>query len=464
MGVLRSLIPPRLADDLPPKLNEIERLALQWFENYLLINRFCFDAQGNVIADPREPRGPLIGSPARTPEEAAQDMQQQWRIFRDDLTMLRQKFEAFYGLDPLDFTILVGKLGGTDSRVAPDGGAPTSVHDRIGYAYDEWIMPVDGLIGEKQWTGEAAVPFQERFLKPSHVASQQQQAYAQVLAVIAQTYHEAVTTAHRYLLTTADTCIARLNGESGAPGQAADVEALSWVSMISGALSLFPPLSAIAGTISFTTSVAGYARGKQDEPPAEAPIEGTAGPQVIQGAHQVLVSIETGLSDLDAELAKSLSQDLDSTTGFASPHLRLERPLLADGPQTMGTLTIDNNTPMNTNVVVSVVDLYRAGHVNLPGAAGQYAAAVDKLATCLAPGASSTYFPRSVPRFDTARDLLHGILQGTADSLAACGDALVACAKDYRLTDDERAAFLQRIGSLLQPAADPDPTPRRGPI
>jgi hypothetical protein len=464
MKSLTSLVPPRLVDDLPPKLAEIERLALQWFTDWLLVNKHVFDEHGNVVADPRQLQDPVLVPPALTPDEAARPFRERWKILKDDLMMMRAKFEAFYDLDPLDFTILVGKLGGTQQQVNPEG-PPTSVHDRIGHAHSEWVRHVDGLINQEQWTGPAATTFHERFLKPFHLASRQQQAYAQILAVNAQAYHEAVTTAHRYLLTIADTCIARLNGKSGAPGQADDVEVLSWTSMISGGLSLFPPLSAILGTISFVTSVTGYVRGKQDQPPDEAPVEGTAAPEIIASTLRVITTVEDGLAKLDDTLADGLSQDLTNPRGFASPKLRLEHPELAGGPTTMGTLTIDKyDVPMNSDVVVSVVNVYKAGYVNLPGAAGEYAAATAKLATCKPSRAAGAYFRRSVPKFEEARDLLSSILRNTGESLTACGEALVACAREYQLTDDEVAAFIQGIDGLVQPIPELPAPPLRGPI
>lgn len=465
MRELTSLIPPRYAEDMPPKLAEIERLALTWFKNFLQVNNYQFDENGNIVPGPGEPEGPLVGSEALSPDEAARPMREQWQLLNDVLTTLRYRFEAFYDLDPLDFTVFVGNLGGTTRQMEHLGkGSSTSVYDRIEVALKEWILDVDGLITEEQWTGQAATKFRDEFLKPFYTAARQQQWYARILAVISQTYHEAATAAHRYLLTIADTCIARLSGQSGAPGQAYDVEVLSWASMITGALSLFPPLSPIAGPLSLGTAIVGYGRGKF-EAPDEAPIEGTAAPQVLQRAIELIIEVESGLAELDRTLAESLNKDLNSPAGFGNPGLRLERPDLADGPATMGTLTIDKyDVAMNLDVVVSLVNVYRAGYVNLPGAAGEYTAAGAALALCTPLQSSGTYFQRSAQRFDEARNQLAGILRNTAESLTACGAALVACAREYQLTDEEQAEYLLRVGDLVQPTADRPATPTRGPV
>jgi hypothetical protein len=466
MGVLTSLIPPRYADDMPPKLAEIERLALAWFKNFLQLNNYQFDENGNIVPGPGKPDGPLLGSETVSPEEAARPMREQWQLLNDLLTTLRYHFEAFYDLDPLDFTVFVGRLGGKIRQVAhPDGWAASSVYDRIEVAFSEWVLPVGDLINEEQWTGEAATKFRDEFLKHFYTAMRQQQSFAVILAVIPQTYHDAVTAAQRYLLTIADTCIARLSGQAGAPGQAYDVEVLSWASMITGALSLFPPLSPIAGPASLGTAIVGYGRSKQFEAPDEAPIESTIAPQVLQTATELVIEVESGLAEVDRTLAESLNHDLNSPTGFGSPGLRLERPELANGPATMGTLTIDKyDVPMNPDVVVSLVNLYKAGYVNLPGAAGEYVAAEATLALCTPLQSSGTYFLRSAQLFDEARNQLAGILRNTAESLTACGATLVACAKEYQLTDEEQAEYLLRVDDLVQPTADPPATPTRGPV
>ena len=112
-------------------------------------------------------------------------------------------------------------------------------------------------------------------------------------------------------------------------------------------------------------------------------------------------------------------------------------------------------------VVVSIVELHKAGYVTLPTAAQQYAAANTELATCVAPEAASRYFPRSVPAFNEARDVLGGILRDTGTTLADVGDALVKVAKGYRLTDDEVAEYNRQVGEQVPPSTV-EPLPRHG--
>ena len=462
-------VTPPLADEMPAKLTQIERLAREKFIETLQANKLTFGPGDSIIADPLLWTDPLVGGHS-DPASAMQTFADQWGIVLSDLATLRTRVEEFYQLEPIAFTIMVGMLGGTSAGpgstvVAGLNGPPTSVYARLRHADSQWMQHVDNLINEKQWTGAAATAFQENFLAKFRAASEQQQAYAQVLAVTPQAWHEGVVTAFRYLLTIADTCVNRLNGDAGAGGQAFEVEVLSWTSMITGALSLFPPVAPVAGPISLASGVGGYARGKQSEPPNEAPIP--VGPvwTVIEATLREVASVTEGLLELDTALAGILNANLGSPVVFASSGLRLERPDLAEGPATMGTLTIDRPEVINNNdVAVSVADVYRAGYVNLPGAAGQYTAAGEKLALCEPSGAARQYFPRSVPAFVAARDELGGILRTTAESLSACGSALVATAEGYQLTDEESATYTNLVGALVQPQADPEPTPLRGPI
>jgi uncharacterized protein YukE len=459
--------PRRLVDEMPAKLGEIERLARKWFTDKMAVNGFMFDADGTVVLDPRHAHDPVIVPPSLTPQEAARPLQETWGQLQSDLDTLRVRIERFYNLDPLDFTILVGKLGGTVHKVAAEGGA-TSVHDRIGYAYAQWLSPVDGMIGEKQWMGNAATSFQERFLKPFHAASQQQQAYAQILAMTAQVYHDAATVAHRRLLDIADVSIAQLAGGTAATRQYTDVEGLSWVSMVTGGLALFPPLGMAAGTFlgwtSFVTAVTGYLKSKENVPEDPETIADGSATRIIQSALSKVLTIEETLAGTGDETANALGQELDSPTGFASSALRLERPDLANGPGDMSKMTIDKDDTTNNDVVVAVADVYKAGYVNLPGAAGQYAQARAKLASCVPSGATYTYFGRSAQLFAEARDLLVNILGNVGESLTDCGRALVAVATEYQLTDEESAAYLQRVRDLVQPTAVTPGTPRTGAV
>jgi hypothetical protein len=443
-----------LEDELEPKLHEIERLAQRWYEDFLRANKFHLE-NGTVVADDGQFAESTWGAPPPSREDRERPMRENWRIFNDNLAVLRSRFRGFYELDPLDYTILVGKMGGT-GRVAPPEGPPTSVFDRIGYADQTWMDPVDGMINQKQWSGPAATTFHEQFLVKFDSAAAQQQAYARLLGVTAQAYHEGVVKAHEALLRIADTCIARLIEDYGTPGLADTMETLSITSIIAGALAFFPALAVPAGTVSLSTSVLGYAAAKAPtgDPYEAAEVEGYAAPEIIVSTYDAVIAVEASLARLDEALTNCMNWDLVDPASFASPGLRLSRPTLADNQDNMGQLTIQSvpGIPLTQDaVVVSIVDLYTAGFVNMAGAAGQYAEAEAKLATCALPGASNRYFPRAVITFTEARDVLAGILRDTREIIVAVGSALVECANGYELTDAQEAEYLRQVGQVYVP-------------
>jgi hypothetical protein len=137
MRLIKSMVPVRLVDAMPPKQAEIDWLAMQWYTAQLSDHGYKLDENGKVVDDQLSSgknSGLTVDEATRGPG-----------ALKTDLASLRQRIEAFYGLDPLEFTVIVGKLGGSDSgSQLAGGGSPTSVYNRIGYAYGEWIW---GTIG-----------------------------------------------------------------------------------------------------------------------------------------------------------------------------------------------------------------------------------------------------------------------------------------------------------------------------
>ncbi|BCJ47592.1 hypothetical protein GCM10010168_19500 [Actinoplanes ianthinogenes] len=445
-------------------MGEIERLARLWLSDYLHDHKLVVAENGDVVPAPATLSDDAPVPPAGRPDLA--------RILTNDLASLRARFEAFYALDPLDSTVIIGKLGGIPTGPA-DGAFPgvvrskglaTSVYDRIGEAYETGVVPVRDLVDWQHWTGDGALAFRDRFLKPLQTASQQQQAYAMILAMVAVAQHAAIVETHHYLLNIADTLIRRLQGHGRTTEHPATVEFLSRASIAFGIASLIPgPGSLLTGALSLGTSLAGYHLGKLEENPDEAPIDGTAAPRAIESAIAVIDAVERRLSEFDDDLAGRLD-GMDSANGFASPDLRVERPDVANSSDAMETLDFDKGAPTGDAVVVSVAHLYEAGYVHLPGAASQYEAAEAKLTSCELSHGVRAYLGRSSFRFEMACIDLAAILRSTRHSLADSGVSLVRCAQQYQLTDEQSADLLRRVENLVPPAADPDPNYRNGPV
>src|SRR5262245_30860853 len=95
--------------ELEPKLHEIERLAIEWYNDFLRRNKFHFE-KGAIVADAEQFAESTWGVPPPSREDREAPMRENWRIFSNHLSVLQSRFRAFYDLEPLDYTILVGKL------------------------------------------------------------------------------------------------------------------------------------------------------------------------------------------------------------------------------------------------------------------------------------------------------------------------------------------------------------------
>ncbi|GAA4459853.1 hypothetical protein [Phytohabitans houttuyneae] len=461
----------RLADELEPKLVEIRRWAMELFAaNELHKYGLHFDDRGEVAFDWANPMNqPTLGQ--QWDEEAQRQLiataQEQTSRFNSDLDALLARFRAYYDLDSLNLTALVGLLGGQSAEPPPDG-PPATIHDRIGYA-DLTVAEVSALIVEWQWQGDAAQTFHSRFLVPFHDTSLRQRAYVYQMAVTAQTLHDYVIAIGNALLMAAEECLAAL-GKPGIPPTeeefASAMLGLSIASVVFGALSLFPPLAPVAGPISLGAGVVTLAAPYVVDPRAnpgvaEVGADGGTVWEVIQATWQTLTTIEQSFTDGDVKLSAALAEVLTSERALANPGMAMDPPQIANpGAETFEALTLNRSTgvPLDRDpVVLTVVALYRAGKVNLAGAAGQYAQASRELAFCMTPGSLARFFPRSVEEFEDARIRLDGLLTRTEEALDAAGVAVVDAATAFQLSDDQAAEFIRRTADLRTPSAVPEP-------
>ena len=450
--------------ELEPKVNEISRLALERYAESLRGTGFKLDGNGSIVVNPDEPS---LDEPPKVRKRLENVWRENWRVFNDLLNEVLYRFRTFYRLDPLDFTTLISNLGGTRRGVAPADGRPTSVHDRLSYADDRWVSSVDGMIKEGHWGGPAEGSFYDQFLHPFHGAVEQQKAYVRELSLVAQSYHDAVAAAGRDLRRIADACIARLNGERD---RTELITSLSVVSIIGGALAFFPPFATVAGAVSLGAGITSFVASEgasEDQTPQRVTIDGGEPRLILQSTWLAILGIESLLADLDDALGRGLNQDLQGRSSFASPGLRLMRPDIADRPGEFTRLTIGSapGVPLaESPVVASIVDLYRAGYVNLAGAAYEYDRAAAKLGACTIAHPLTRFFPRSVPLFHEACDVLVGILRNTSGSLADAGRALVQVATSYQLTDEENAEAMRRIHAIPPSFGEESGTPLHGPV
>ena len=192
--------------ELEPKVAEIRRRTRQWFATALDTQGLRFDRHGHIAFS-----GGVGGGMTAEPEDPADRLRRvenEWDTLQSTLDELELKFERFYDLDPLDLTIMGGKLGGN-----PDyAEGTTNIHDRIGVADDDWMRPVLDLVveqqwidpAEPQWISDGAKNFRDNFAGPFHDVAERQQGVTTELAIAVRSYHDAVSAAQRDINTIAD--------------------------------------------------------------------------------------------------------------------------------------------------------------------------------------------------------------------------------------------------------------------
>jgi hypothetical protein len=452
-----------LEDELGPKLREIERLALEWYELFLRQFGFKWDGRGSVMLDPERPQssGISVGPPLSV-EEQIRPMQENWRIFNDDLQVLLQYFRSFYALAPHEVTAAYEKIGGSTGDVGD--GANTTVHDRLGLAFDPWFIGVRDLIVAGDWSGPAAGTFHQVFVVPFTRMTQVQQACVRELATTVQGYRVAIDDAFKTLLEIADACIYRMQNPAGL--STTEVHVLSVASIATGLLAFFPPVALAAGAVSVFTAVWTYfdSLKASAEPNFTVEIGGRSPHDTVLSTYKAVTAVEDKLARLDEGLAGALNEDLTSGKAFDHDSVRLPRSGSPGLDGDIGKLTVDSvpGVPLSENkVVTSLVKLHRAGDTNLAIVADQYGAASSILDGCAVSGGMYRFLPRSVQKYNEARSLLGGILAETRDRVAAVGEALVQVANNYQVTDERRAEVLRQISLLPEPYVG-DEAPRAG--
>jgi hypothetical protein len=437
--------------ELAPKVATVRRLTRRRYGDYLRSMGLKLDGD-SVVWD--EENMALSMNPDLHEEQL------RWDDCRDNLDQLVHRIEKFYPLDPLDLTIAAGVLGPmpVDGDVVANT-ASTNVLGRLQYANAEWMSSVDGLTTNFLWQGSAANQFVTGFLNPFGVASGQQQAYGVELHIALQAYHDTMTRAVADMNQILDSCIDALDGAEGG-----SMSVLTTIGIVTGVVSLVftGPVSAGATIVglgaTLVSEIAAHAQsGAGSE--VEFDIRGPNAPMIITATWDAVTGLEKLVADVDDQLQAGLDADLASTSSFASPGLRLDRPDVADfdpakdptafhlpPPGDLGAVA-----PADNWVVATLSALHTAGTVNLPGAAAEYASAQALLDRCTLPGYLTWFFQRSMLPYEEARLRLAGILGSISDSLTDAGATLVQIAAEYDLGDAESAEFLNRIEGLSPP-------------
>jgi hypothetical protein len=462
-----------LESELEPKLTKIDEAAREQYSSVYLDSRgltvipgtatvdFNEVSKGNV--DPIWEVGMVVPQPT---EEDRRREQEAYNGFLQSLEDLKNRFRSFYALgEPVDFALMTSRLGTDRATTFPTGpGALTpqsppsvsleapTVLASVMSSYTEHMDTVAGMIDKEDWSGTAARTFHTDFLEKYLESAFWQSGYVHELGKAVQIYHDAVKKGREDVLAIADLCHAQMYPTSGG----SSARTLGIISLITSAMALYPPFGIGAGVTSLSTGLVSFIESEtasEETSPVEVTITGGPGdiPEVLWSTWNALGKVDQALRDGDQHLSRGLENDLNNTSAFASPHLRLPRPALSDNADQQAPLGQLDFIPRpgvsiaENPLVVELVDVYQAGYVNLPNAARCYNDAAAGLNDCDIPGPLSSFFPQSIPKFNTSRDGLSDIFADTRDALNDAGEALVNTANGYQVTDEERGEVLRRI-------------------
>jgi hypothetical protein len=449
--------------EFEPKLTDIGRLAREMYRKRFRGLGLMLDESGLVV---RDPHGLYLSPPPDLAEENAR-----WREFLGTVDTLCARIRQFYVFDAVSLFVMGGQLTGSQSGT--EAGSAGSVDGRLNYAATVWMPEVRELVVREDWTGTAAGSFQDNFVQPFGVAAYYQMCCLRELSVTAYSWAEGVSAAIKDLRAIVDSCIAALGGPGGGGDGVSRHDIYNMIGILSGVVGYVPhPLVAVAAntiglTVQFISMLDKEAEhDKTDGPKPELAVDGASAPDVISSTMNALSILERAISDLDLQLDSGLRQDLWSPDLFRNSRRRLDSPTLASGdPLGDPTGTRAPGIPASKDpVVANIVNIYRAGKVNIAGAADEYSQARSMLEACEPDPGLKQYFKRSVDTFNEGRKDLLTVLSDMTVALHNTSNVLIAVAVSYEVTDEQSSEVFRRIGEIQAPTTrSSDTVPTRGP-
>ena len=448
-------------DELGAVVAEIRTEALRRYE---WENETLFNVNDDATAV--DPIGPV--------DQQTERAFQGWLdTFVSYIDALEARFATYYELDPLDLTLIAGRLGNSEmsdvSEVSTSdltGAAVSTVAGRLHHADAQWVTPLAEPIedqdspnyGYSYWSGSAATEFNNQFLTPFRGACERQMAYASVLGFVARVMHDAVAATKADLLAIARACRDELHSYR----ERRDFNTAGFLTVAgiaASAVALAPSLPVLAttalGATSIGTSVLSMMTSTKPERPVEWEVTGLDAAEILASCADQITKMENELAGQDRPVAALLNALADANPG------ELERPAVADNPAGFGHV---NSTDQQV-VVAEVQEIYRAGFVALPAAADDYDQAHRYLYMNAAPRSVELVFPSSYRPFASARANLGAALIKARNSLLDAGTALVQIAGDYGWTDAASEDRFTQYRDGLEPApptTDQSSRPVRG--
>ncbi|WP_173082512.1 hypothetical protein [Phytohabitans rumicis] len=439
---------------LREKVHELKGEALDAYAAELERRGLGFDADGELLSlpDSSYPGYAL---------EYIQAERDAYRRFTQSLDELVTRFEGYYELSPHPFTVMRDKLGGRHE----DEGHSWTPYGKVHRAADQWVGDVKVMIDWEDWAGDGAAAFLLTFIAPFETAAAQQMACLRELTVITESYRQAALKGQKDLINIARLGIAAFaainptsaNTDPAAPGWG---NTFSLFSIVLSAVGLTIATGGadivIGGTSLAFSTVSTLMSVTEETDPGQMVVTGATAQDVVLSTWDALTEFDRRLADNDDVIRGALDTDLNSTTCYASPTLAREpNPGITIGDDTFRTMSVQSvpGTPIGRDkVVVSIMELYRAGYVDLPNAADLYQQARDVLYQLEIPFDQTFLAPTSYPLFNTARDRLRDVFTYVENDLRYVATALIEAADCYHLTDEQGAEVIRQKDLLVPPA------------
>jgi hypothetical protein len=432
-------------DDFDAKIRELKRVAIERYDEELVRSTMMADVEMHLDEEGNlHQSGRPLSDAARTDAEAEFSM---YRIFFSDLSQLMLRLEGYRDFDPQPYATAASILGGK-----PGSGSWT-VYGGIQFLTDHWIQPVLTMVRGEQWTGDAALAFQNGFLLNYYKNAGRQMLCVRTLMLTAEIFEEATKRAQNEIMTIVDSAIAAFKNEHTAAENLRDF--LTAAGIVIMVLGLYGghPIVMEAGEIATGVIADSLDDGTSEPPPPELTVEGGHAQAVMDSVVQRTQEFRDRLEDFRVDMLARLGRARNSPALFASPEIEAGRPAISDDPTCFETLEIGAaiDVPIDRHPVVeSMTQLFRAGQFNLPEAADVYSRVRERLLNDIRlPNGAGISVSQGIARFDEFVEQLGEVFSRTEDMLLDAGANLVQIAKNYTIADEERAEANRQITAML---------------
>jgi hypothetical protein len=399
-------------------------------------------------------------------------------ILKPELDDLVTRFQRYYVLDEYDLEAVAYQfVDPSDRWETPTGG---SVYCNIARASAD-VDKVKLLVNSNQWTGklvqtdeftgQAALKFYTKFLKPFEGTAAVHAECAREMAIAAKALAEAIELVKESVVWICKKLIWILGegddpglppgegGESG-EGESRVKKFGAWGAILADAVTLFKLVTAPEhelldiGLATIGVSGGLVAESKFSDVPQDTINFLWVGTvrAALWGAGDALAALDRKCAAIDDSINRGFDDDFAPSGLLVNSHATIDDPELTSDAYKKATFNKLNDPTVMDQVVVNVVSLYYAGYVVLPGAAAKYDSGVAVCAGADISGVRNQ-FPRSAAKFDEAASTFGNLLKRLRDEITRSGQSMVTAARTYETADADEAQAIQQYENII-PAPD----------